>query len=528
MIHLRAVRGNLLVLTIVTLFFLPLALARLRFPDLDHGDEFADASVLIAAENFAQRGFWALRFLPFERFDSPHQKYPPYTHYPPLTQIFFGWLRIIFKQQSLYFYRVIAVLISYLIVVFWYLLIKNFSDSKGLGFLVALFYLSNPFFIFGMDSFTQMNMADFFKAAILCLFIQMAKEQRVTQPKKWLTWFLIFLVSFASFEYYFYFPLFLILFRTFFSQTRKVFTWKPILVWSMAIFFAFGLHFLQNAWYFKSFTLAFKDLLDISKQRILASSDSPLPLNFSNWWNHVLVKNFSLVFMFRFWIVSIVFAVGLLFYFNLSQDYRKKINPLFGLLVIFTLLGIGWYVFFPSHSLAHAYVFFLVHHLVPSAALTFAVFVYLVFLFIKQHSGNFFKQSLTVLLVTIIVLTGILRSDLPIKPETINQAKDFFNFKDCLLRLKDKLKNDDVVACNYYRHVFIGYYLKKSCVSVFDVDTLWGYNPLPRYFLFMPIMHSSSVELFRILTQRYKPLFQCPSMRFPFIFLELKEKDELR
>lgn len=47
----------------LTILFLVLAYFRLSFPDLNHGDEYSDANILNAGENFVRFDFLKCRFL---------------------------------------------------------------------------------------------------------------------------------------------------------------------------------------------------------------------------------------------------------------------------------------------------------------------------------------------------------------------------------------------------------------------------------------------------------------------------------
>jgi hypothetical protein len=136
---------------ILTILFLFVAIPRLRFPDLDHGDEFADANVLTAGKNFVKFGFIKCRFLPHfeQQSDIPQE---PYLHYPPLPEIINGALRMVFRTDSLFFFRSIALIFSFFNIIFWYLFIKKLTRSSFIGLFAGLFYITNPYFIFGMDA----------------------------------------------------------------------------------------------------------------------------------------------------------------------------------------------------------------------------------------------------------------------------------------------------------------------------------------------------------------------------------------
>ena len=116
-------------LIVLSILFLLVAVPRISFPDLDHGDEWADADILIAANNFAKFGFIKTRFLPFfeAEIDAPKGAY---LHYPPLGTIINGLLRIVSGRDSLYLLRSFALLFSLLNLLFWYLFIKKLVLQK--------------------------------------------------------------------------------------------------------------------------------------------------------------------------------------------------------------------------------------------------------------------------------------------------------------------------------------------------------------------------------------------------------------
>lgn len=90
------------VVIVLSILFLFITFPRIIFPDLDHGDEYSDAEVLSSGENFVRFGFIKTRFL---QMHEPHLDKPEnlYTHYPGLPDIINGFLRKVFKTDSLYF-----------------------------------------------------------------------------------------------------------------------------------------------------------------------------------------------------------------------------------------------------------------------------------------------------------------------------------------------------------------------------------------------------------------------------------------
>ena len=523
--------SNKPIIIALSILFLVIAIPRIIFPDLDHGDDWADADILIAANNFAKFGFIKTRLLPFfeAEIDAPKG---PYLHYPPLGTIINGGLRILFKSDALYLFRGFALFFSLLNLLFWYLFIKRFSGSVFFAFLAGLFYLFNPFFIYGADSLGQISYADFFRSLILFVFIVFID----TAPKRkslvlLLLWSLFFLESLISYEYILYLSLFFILFKIIFKVKKDSLPLKSILMLFAAPVCGFLLHFLQNAWYLGNISLVFQDFRKIAVERIGSSKDSAFALTMSNWWQHVLTRNFSLVLIFNYFLLFLGMFAAYLFYQRLSAKYRRQINLNLRLLLVLGICGISWYMAFPSHALAHAYVLFLVRHLLPVAALFFALFFYIAFFFIKETIRyKFLARALLAGLVLFVLFSAVTRSDLAVTSGNIQRAKDFVIFKECLLRLKKMSKEKDVVAINYYRRPFVSHYTGHNAVAIFDKAVLGATPRLPRYFIFLPYNDQRSAELAGYLKEKYKLIFQCQSSRFPSSFWELEpcEKSKIQ
>jgi len=510
-------------LIIIALCFLALGIPRIFYPDLDHGEDWADAGVLNAAENFARYGFLKYRFLPIEGFWNPDKLFV-YTHMPPLAHIFYGILRVLFNIKSLYVFRGVALVFSFFNVFFWYLFIKRFSGSSGFALLASLFYLTNPFFIYGIDALNQINPSDVVRSAIFLLFFGMVlapASQRQRYVK--IIWLLFFIGSWLTFEYIIYFFVFFVLFRFFFKEAREAVSWKLIFFLSTAPILALVMHFLQNAWYFGSLTLAFQDFKTIGLQRIMSSTDLPMPLTFSNWWKFVLLRNISLIMMFNSYLLISAIAASIFIYLNVLPSYRLLLRRIFVLGIIFFISGITWYVFFPAHSLAHTFIMYLVHHLLPLAAVSFAIFIYLLYAFIKTQGENLFKVAFVLAATIFIMVNGVLQSGLPVTRDAINSAKDFLVLKRCLFELKARLGDRDEIGSNFYRHFFIAYYLKRSCILVANKKMLLDLPNPPRFFIFLPYAHLPAQELAKAISENYKILFSCNSRRFPFLIFELRQ-----
>ncbi len=516
-------------LFILGILFLGLAIPRIIFPDLDHGDEFADANTLTAGKNFVKFGFWACRFLPMyeQQIDKPQN---PYTHYPPLPEITNAIMRGIFKTEDLRIYRAFPLFFSLLNVFFWYLLVRAFSSSYPIAFLASLFYFTNPFFIFGMDSLWGLASSDFLRTVILFIFGFLAHPYIENRKRIFLfLWILVFLSSWVVFDYIVYLSLFFVLFRFFFRTEKGYPSRFLIFLLFLAPLLGFLLHFFQNAWYFGSLEKAIGDFAGIGIERIFKSKDAPTPeFNFILWWKTVILRNFSLIFMFNFFILGIALFLAYLMYqaLGVKSRARLKIKSLLPLLVIFILCGITWYVIFPAHSYAHAYVHYLVRHILPVASLGFALFFYLVYAYIQERIYHKkLAKAVWVILVGLVLFRGIDQSDLPISHQKIKIAKDFLVFKECLLNLRNQSNPKDLICVNYYRFPFMRHYTDRNMLPIFDKASLEALKPLPRYFIFLARLHPATLELFEFLKERYNLISQCNSFRFPALIFKLKEED---
>jgi hypothetical protein len=504
--------------------FLFIAALRLSFPDLDHGDEWAEANVLTAGENFARLGFINCRFLPaFEpNLDKPKDLY---THYPPLPEIINGFLRSAFKADSLIFFRGVSLFFAFLTIIFWYLFITKASGSYFAGFLAALFYMSNPMFLFGVDSLHQSSYSGFLQALILFIFVLIlgTPEKKKQRLLLLLLWGLLFIQTWIGLDCVIYLYLFFIFYNFFFKKSGERLSIPAFVFLFAAPAAGFLLHILQNIWYFGGISAAYADLKKVAFERIAASKDSSLPLTLSNWWKYVIVRNFSLVLLFNYYIVFSAALFCCFLYSFISPRHAQDIKVLLRLSILLAICGISWYIVFPAHSLAHSFLFFLSRHLVPFASVVFTILTCIIFYFAEGNNPRnlFGKIALTAVIIAIF-FSGIFKSELPVTQDNIARAEDFKKFKACLLSLKEMSSKKDTLGVNYFRYPFIRYYADRHCIVLFDKASLEELPSLPHYFIFMPYNNSSAQELLQYLNQKYAILFQFNSARFPSLFFKLK------
>ena len=286
---------------------------------------------------------------------------------------------------------------------------------------------------------------------------------------------------------------------------------------------AFFLHILQNVWFFGSFSLTFQDLKSAAIRRIANSTDAPA-MTFYAWWNYVIVRNFSLVFLFNYSFLFMAAFFSYLLYQRLSVESKKELSSPLRLFIILAICGVSWYVAFPSHSWAHAFVGFLVRHLVPVASVGFTIFCYIIIRYIKENlSFRRYANIFLIFTIVIIVVTGIGNSQLPVTPGKIKGALEFIKFKECLLNLKQISQPKDEVAVNYFRFPFMRHYADREFIRIPDKPSLEAVAKYPRYFILLLYPNQNTQDLYGYLQQNYKPLWQCNSEYFPSIFFELKK-----
>lgn len=517
-------------LVLLAIVYCCIAAPRLCFPDFDHSDDYSDADIMVSGENFLKFGFVKAQFLPMfdVQLDKPGAFY---LHYPSLTSVINGVQQLIFKTESLYPYRAMALLATFLNIVFWYLFIRRFSGSYLVAFLAALFYMSNPISLFSADSLHQLSYADFVRSFILFLFLIAATADISARSRKavlWSIWGLIAIEALITFEYIVYLSVFFVLFRAFSKTAKKNITWRDVIFLLAANVFGVMVHFAQNIWHFNSVSLAFRDLKNIAVERMTSSKDAPVPdLNLRVWWKYVIASYFSVVFMFNYFIWALIAFFSYLLYRGLGVESKGRIRRLARLGLLITLCGISWYVLFPSHSVAHSFVLFLSRHLVPIASLLFGTFFYMWFTSINEkNGGSIFLKIIATVCTAYFFMAGINNSELPVTGEKIAHAQEFAIVKSCLYSLKDQSGPHDEIGINYYRRPFVRYYTHRRCNTIMRAEDLKARLSLPKYFIYIPYNNENSQALLKALNEKYDTFYQCPASRFPGIFMRLKKDNK--
>jgi hypothetical protein len=511
---------------LLVLIFISIAIPRLVFPDLDHGDEYTDANALHAGQNFAKSGFLKYRFLPVFAAQTDTLPQKPYLHFPALPEIINGLLRMIFKTDSLVFFRAVSLALSLVTIVLWYLIIRMLSGSAVMAFLGALFYMTNPSFIYCFDDMQQHHYAELLRAAIVFLYLRILTKTSKNKNYVLLSlWAMFFIMSLVTYEYVPFVVLFLAVgYKIFPNDSEQRVNIKELGFLCSAAVAGFVLHVLQNAWYFGSLRSAIGDLLNIAGNRSFGNYELPASLSLLTWLKYVIAHNLSVVFLFDWFTLLLMLFISYLLYIKLSQERQDVVKTTFRAMAVLLFCGISWYVFFPSHSLAHTFVGFLTKHLTPVASLGFALFCFIVYSFLKESvplkkAARMFFISI----IAVIVASGIKQSQLPVTADKISAARDFLTFRHYLEILKNISRPSDLVGVNYHRFPFMSYYAARNFIVAHDRRMLEEQPVLPEYFIFLPYPAPYTQDLAKFLNEKYTMLFQCPSQRFPAVFLKRKD-----
>jgi hypothetical protein len=523
----RIFSGNVGIIGVIALCFLLLAVPRLMFPDLDHGDEWADAENLTAAKNFVRFGFVQCRFRPILEtgMSAPVNAY---THYPALAPVFSGLLQKYVPFFSLISYRIIALVFSFLGVVFWSLFVRNIGGSAVLALLFSLFYCTNPYFIYGMDSIAQMASAEFLRALFAFLLLRASRShgdrKRRVAAALWCTWFIL---SMVTVEYAPFLLFFVLLYKYGVSHRARFPSWRMMVFLFAAPVAAFALHFLQNVWYFGSVSGAVVDLTQSAANRIMNTAGEGGQMTFTAWWDGVILRYVTSVFMLPAFLLLIAVFFFYLMHGSLCAQSQKHFRTPLRLAGILFACGLSWYVLFPGHAFAHMYVPFLYRHIVPSAALFLALFANVLFLYLRQKKVKMlFVWPLWTGAVAALLVLGVVNSGLPVTPSSVRSARDFATVKEFLLRVKDMTGPSDVIGVNYFRRPFISYYCERRTAFIPDPASLAQSDPSPRVFLFFPYQNPVTASLYESLSKNYTMVRTSSSLRFPMLAFMRKETQE--
>ncbi len=300
-------------------------------------DHFTDMNVLMAGENFAEHGFFRLRFLPVEYVGGIGETPGYYLHYPPLPSILNGILRTV-GIESL---TVMRGFCSLLLVIGLYCMYRAFAPLIGaLAAVCGLAFMSTaPYLTFyGISLHHTYNV--FFLGLFVLLFLRAVNGGDDTRWSWVGCWIVLLLHSLSSFEFIMYAQVFAWTYVIVMREVRK--RWLTLVVLGLAPLVGVGLHFLQNIWAV-GWTETCTDALGMGH----FGRESRIDLLRELWWS--LQGRSQWAFLLPLHLLLMLGVVCLT-----AVRYMKPPGVRFprvvGLFLAATLAAMAWYFFLPDHS----------------------------------------------------------------------------------------------------------------------------------------------------------------------------------
>jgi hypothetical protein len=524
------------------LLFLALASIRLQWPELSHGDEWSDASVPIAGENFARLGFVKTHGLPIFRPGSPDA--PPavrpdspgwtelsvfgtYTRLPALYHWINGVLYPLFGD-GLIFYRFIALAVSGVAVVAFYLLVVTLSGSPRMAGIAAALYVANPYFLANFDSIHQHAYMDALRNLGLLALARLAGASPGKRWPLWAgAWVVFFLSSLTAYEYLPWLCLGTAGLAGYFFLRREPKAGVAAALLMTAFAAGILLHFGLVAAHYGSVQEALADRMSNAMQRMGGQKGHENLLgtagafSWGAWWRVVALRFPAQVSVVGWGglLASVFFGVSV----AISLPGGRSRVPLVGLAAaaFFFVGGSAWYCLMPAHCVDHAALSFLQKFLVPGICLFLAASTEGVAQLLDGSSVKpAFRTALVALFPACIAAAGIWGSEIPLSAEKRFQEQEFAKIKSSLLRLRPEIGRDGFLACNLMRPTWMMmFYTRARTVTIADVKTFDAYAEKPDFFLFVPLNTPDASELGKVLGSYYRVDAISDNKRLPFYVL---------
>ncbi|HUW82591.1 MAG TPA: glycosyltransferase family 39 protein [Phycisphaerae bacterium] len=308
-------------------------------------DHFSDMHALMSGKNFAEHGFFRLRFLPVNYLGDIGDNPFYYLHYPPLPNVANGVLRVV-GVDSLAGMRMVS---SLLFVLGLYAMYRAFAPIIGplaavcgMGFLS----LSSYTISYGMSLHTHAyNLL--FLGLFLWLLRRAIDDEGLSARRRKATWAgcwaVLVLASLTSFEFIMYAQVFAWLYVLATGRFRA--RWPALVLLGTAPVFGVAVHFLQNIWAV-GWTAAWADKLGFGfwgdKSRWGYSSRLP-----------DLLLSYSLRAYHWPWTVLPVLGVACLLLAERSRLAGVNVRRASSILLACMLAPLAWYLFLPGHIGSH-------------------------------------------------------------------------------------------------------------------------------------------------------------------------------
>jgi hypothetical protein len=477
-------------LSFIFAVFIVLAGVRLHFPELTHGDDHADASVLIAGRNFDRLGFVNLRFIHIwnpQAVDARHA----YLYHPPGAEIIHGLLRRLFGEQPITFYRTFALLLSLLGLLALWCAVECLLASRAAATTATFLLLCNPVYISLFDSIHQSPYTELYRSVAFCAIILALRSSQLTTGRARLFVAIFVTCSFLNALHTFESVLGIFLMGV--LSVLWVGRWSAKRVWLFAIMaglapaVAITLRLGINAWHYGSLGHAIEDFIHRAVERSIAAGDiSGVRVTLDAWMDSVLAGFVTRVFEVP--IPAVIAIVLMLWAIAAAQRDNTGIDAL-KVLIILIVSGLTWYLIMPAHSLSHSGLSFMHRHLLLPSALLWTLLARSLWRGLPSalpQVGATVVGFLGALPIGLICLSGILKSELPLTSEKQAREREFALLKRQLRETGVRYPKEAEFATNYFRQPMVAWYLDRMVYMVQTPKDFDSLRPNPTTFLLIP------------------------------------------
>jgi len=521
--------------------FLFVALVRLQYPEISHGDDFADAFALVAAENFSKMGWVASHGLPVIwpraayvpptlRPDNPNWNpidvFGTYTRVPAIWAWVNGVCFPLFGDNLLP-YRLVAVALSLLGLVAFFLFVWALSNSNRLAAISTTLYISNPYFIANFDSINQHAYMDTFRnIALLGMLFLALRIFRQTYLPWIISWIALLVCSLSGYEYLPFLTISILLTTSYFIfvQTSAK---MSIAVFLLGTGIAAGLffHFALVSIHYGSIHEAAQDRLANFVQRMAGNKNllgTSGDFAWADWLKVVQLRFISQVSVLGWANLILSSSFGCIIFFSLSRVLRQRIALSWAAAGFLFFGSCLWYVVMRAHCMDHAGLSFLQRFLLPAMSLLLAIPCEMAFRLLDANKVQpYILRCLAFTIIGVYSLVGLMQSELPLTSEKVAFEEEFLKIKKCLTPLTSDLTPNDLIATNVMRPSFtIMAYTKTRTLFVSQIDEFEKFKINPKYFIYVPINSSESQQLVQFLEKKYRVVSFCDNKRLPFYVME--------
>ncbi len=340
----RHARGSDIAAVAIGLFMLitvyTMSNSRLKWP----GDQYTDMNTLMSGENFATHGLFQLKLLPVFHVGAMTDPPSYYTHYPPLTNVVNGLLRLA-GVESLGTMRIFCGLLGIAGLVCMYRAfapdVGPVAAACGLGFLATTGF----FFTYCISLHHTFNI--FFVGLFLVLFTRAVRSGGRALGLWVGCWIVLMLESLTSFEFILYPQVFAWVYLLATGHVRR--HWRVLIVLATAPVAGVALHFLQNCWAL-GLSAATADALSALDKATGARGPG-------RWFYSRQVPGFILSngqqLYYQSWPVLLVVPPALAVWVAAREPTSGAAGRRRAVLLAALVASLAWYVVMPSHTAHH-------------------------------------------------------------------------------------------------------------------------------------------------------------------------------